>query len=148
MLRRNSELTAYVVVYKLSEKLVAFVLDKIIKSYSAADKYLFNTIKIAQLSQNVEIFGMRHLHIRAGLWCKTAPVLAKSVLLLLFAGRKSEISRWTAHVAYISFEPRIIYKTFRFIDYAFLAPHRHCSSLMKRKRAEVTCAETASVVGD
>ena len=56
MLGGNSELTAYVVVYKLSEKFVAFVLNQIVKADSAADKYLFYAVKTTELSQNIEVF--------------------------------------------------------------------------------------------
>ena len=51
MLRRNLQLSAYVMRDKLVEKNVVFVRQKIIEPYAASYKYLFNAPYCAQLFQ-------------------------------------------------------------------------------------------------
>ena len=58
MLRCNLKLTRHMVLYKFSKECIVFILQEIIISYTRADKYLFNTRKSSDLSENIEIFLM------------------------------------------------------------------------------------------
>ena len=55
MLGGNLKLTAYVVVYKLLEKLLVLVGNKVIKPDSRTDKHLFNFRQSPQLLQKLQV---------------------------------------------------------------------------------------------
>ena len=148
MLRGNSQLTADVILYKFTEKLVIFIFNKVIKTDSAADKHLFNSLEISQLSQNIKIFRVWHLHIRARCRCKTSSVFTKSELFLLFTWRKSEVCGRSSDIAYVTLESWIIKKTFSLLNNTLFTSDGYRSALMKSKWAEITSTETTTVVCD
>ncbi len=61
MLRRNLKLTADMVAHKLAEKSIAFVAQHIVKAYSAADKYLFDSRQFLHSFQKLNILAVIRL---------------------------------------------------------------------------------------
>ena len=58
MLRCYSQLTADVILYEFTEKFVIFIFNKVIKTDSAADKYLFNARQFPDFTHQLYIIFM------------------------------------------------------------------------------------------
>ena len=83
MLRRNSELSAYVLLAKLFQEFIIAVRHHIIESYSRSDKYFFHTRNRFQLPQKLNIILVVNLQIPARFREQTLLVGAYTIFILL-----------------------------------------------------------------
>ena len=146
MLRRDPELTAYVILHELLKESVVFVLHQVIEADAAADEHLFYTVERPKPAQQAQVILVADLHVRAGLGRKALSALAQTELFLLFAGRQPEVRRGAADIAYNALEALVAKEALRLLNDALLAAHGDGAPLMERERAEVARAEAAAVM--
>ena len=101
---------------QLFQKSIIFIGKKVIKSDSRADEYFFNSGESTKLMKQLQIIPVVCNQIFTRLWKQTLFVCASSVCQLFFAGRRTEISSWSAYIVNISFEFRVIQKSLRLFN--------------------------------
>ena len=79
MFGRDFKLSAYVILAKLIEKLIVFVIKEIVISDSRADKYALYVRNLSELFKQFEIVAVRNIHILARIWKKALPIFAYAV---------------------------------------------------------------------
>ena len=109
MFRCHFELTAYMILYKFSEKCIILIGYKIVESYSGTYKYFFYSIYFSELSQQLEIFFMIYFHIRTWFRKKTLPVHTRTLCALLCTCWLTEICSRTTYIVYIPLELGVFY---------------------------------------
>ena len=99
---------------KLLKEGVLLVCQQIIKANTAANKDLFHTGNLPQLSQKGNIVGVICLHIFAGGGVQALASAASTLRKLLFAGRMTEVGGRTAHIVDVTLKCRVFHHQFRF----------------------------------
>ena len=117
------------------------IIHQIIKTNTGTDKFFFYLRKFTQFSKQFNLIFMVYFKVLTRGWKQTLSGWTCTFCHLLFAGRRAEIRRRTAHVMNISFEIGIFRQFFRFLEQRFLASRLHDSALMEGQRAEITCAK-------
>ena len=146
MLGSYLELAADMIFNKLTEKRIVRVFKHIIISYSRANEHLFDLRQFANGSKNIKIFAVVGFQSLAGCRCKALFALTKTLFKLNETACAPKVRSRAAYIVNVAFKIRLFCKHFCFFDNRFLASCRNKSALMKRYRAEVTCAEAASVM--
>ena len=119
MLRRNFQLSRYMIPDKLSEKTPVRVEHKIIEANSGADEDLFNSGNFFCLCENIEIFAVVNTQIFAGGRSETAAIAAYAVFPLFFTGRFPKVRRRPADIMNITLEAGEMRELFHFRQNAF-----------------------------
>ena len=79
MFGRNFKLSAYVMLAKLIEKLIVFVIKEIVIPDSRADKHTLYIRNLSELFKQLEIDAVLNIHILARIWKKALPIFAYAV---------------------------------------------------------------------
>ena len=102
MLRRDLELAADVVLYKLADEGIVLIVHEIVVADAAADEDLFDAFDLPELSEELHIIPVVDLHVFAWSVAETGAVLADALRELFFAGGETEIRCRTADVVNIA----------------------------------------------
>ena len=86
MLRSDLQLTADMMLYKLIEELIIFIIHQVIIADTGTDKHLFHSWQCAHCPKNFQIAAVIHLQICTALGKQTLPILTRAVFPLLIAG--------------------------------------------------------------
>ena len=121
MLRCDLELSADVILDKISEKRIVLIRHHIVIPYSGADKDLLHTWKRADLFQEVHILDMIGYKVGTRLRHETPPLLTYAVLLLMLACGIAEIRGRTADIVDVPLEVRQCREKARLLKHTFLA---------------------------
>lgn len=84
MLRCNLQLTAYMMLYKLTDKLVVFILHKVVVSDSRTYENSLDTLDFSDFTKHFKVFFMVGSECGTRLRRKTFPAHAQSLIQLLF----------------------------------------------------------------
>ena len=89
---------------ELTEEGIVLVKYEVVESYARADKDLFHTLDLLDLTQHMRVLGVIHLQILTRCGGKTLFAGTNAALSLLVAGGVTEVSRRSADVIYIALE--------------------------------------------
>ena len=92
------QLSADVVFHQFFKKAFIFVFQEKVVTNARADKYLLDARQLPYCPQHLQVFTFVRVQILTGLWKQALPVRADAFCFLLFTGRISEISGWTADI--------------------------------------------------
>ena len=148
MLWCHLQLSADVVVHQFPEKILIFVLQKIIVANTTADEHLLHAIHPPQALQKRRILRVVGVQIPTRLRGQTAAALAHPPPLLLGAGGVAEVGGGTSHIVDIALELRVLRQQLRLPHHGLDGAGGDHAPLMKGQCAEVAAAEAAPVVGD
>ena len=104
MLGSYFELTAYVMLYKLTHELVVLVLHKVVVAYSRTDEHSLYALYLTYLPEKCKVFRMVGFQRRTRSRCKTFLTHTESLAELFFAGGMPEIGCRPSNVMYVTLE--------------------------------------------
>ena len=145
MLRGNFQLTADMIFTQFIEESFIFVINQVIVTNTGTNKYLFDTRKFSDFSQQFYIVHMVYIHIRTFCRPQALSVTTSPLLQLFFAGRATEVCCRTANIVDIAFKIRIPCNFFSLCNQRVMASCCNHSALMKCQRTEITVTETTTV---
>ena len=145
MLRSDLQLSADMILTQLPQKIIVFICQYIIKTDPRTDKNLLDAGNLTQFSQQLNVIRVVCHKVFAGFREQTLSVGTDTPCQLLFAGRMSEIRRWTAYIMDVSLKIRLVSEFFCLLDDRCMTPCLDSTSLMKSQRTEIASSETAPV---
>ena len=107
MFWRDLKLTAYMVLYKLTEEGFILIQHKIVKAHTATYKHLFYTRQLAHGAQNRQIVLVVNDKVFASLCADTFLIGAHTEFFLLKTRRVAEVCGRAAYVVDIAFKVRV-----------------------------------------
>ncbi len=144
MFGSDFELSAYMMLDQLLQKLLALVIHQIVKAYARAYKDFLYPLYLPKRFQQIYILAVVDFQRRTRRVTNTGFILAHSHGLLFFAGWVSKIRRRSPHVVDIALEILIGYKALCLSDDVFFAALLNYAPLVKRNSAIVARSETPS----
>ena len=145
VLRGNLQLAGNVVLHQLLEEGILLVREQIVKADAAADEYLLNPGKFAQLAKQGHIVAVIGVHIFARGGVEALTAAAGALGQLLFASRVPEVGGGSPNIVDITFEIRVLHHLLRFPEDGFVAAGLDDPALVEGQGAERTGPEAAPV---
>ena len=143
--RRDTKLSADMILHKFLQKNRTLVRYHIVKADSRTDKNLFDSGDLAEFPKKCHVIGMVYGKVSARFREKTLPVLADTFGELLLTGWLPEVCGRASDIMDIALEIRIMSHFFCFFENGLMASRLENASLMERQSTEITTAETAPV---
>ena len=148
MLRRNLELTADMVLAKLTQESVGFIRHDIVIAQTGTHENLFDLRQRTDFAQQLDVIRMIDDHIRTGLREQALTSGTGAELELLVACGAAEVCGRAADIMDIALEVGHLRDGFCFFKNGFMASRGDDAPLQKGNGAEGAGAETAAGVGD